>query len=590
MESFEELELSPELVEALAAEGIEVPTPLQANAIPVLRRGGSVVFVAGPGGGSFAAYGPSLLDRIEAAGNHPRALVLSPSRERSRALALALGRLALATGHRIGALGVPWAFPERADVLFATLDDLQRGVRSSEVKIDRASTLVLDGASTLLEDESERVTQLLQGMDREGFQLVFITDSVTPALRAFVEQHARRAVFLPSESAAPDAAEAPLQRGTLRLRIVEGEREDALPGLLLELFESGSGHVLLFAHSEDRAADIGDYLALHGFSSGAPGDPEVPVWLGVNPLEARSAMKDAGVGAAAVATISIEPPLDADELDRRHGGGGAAGNANGFVVATSRELPHLRRIARTAGYTIDIVSPKEGGAVDEASTFLAEIERVVADEDLLPHLVLLEPLIRKVGAVQVAAALGFLLRKRALSARVSRTDGSARSESVSRPPAWARLFLSVGEKDGVSTRDLLGAIIGEAGVAGDEVGRIDLRETFAKVEVQEQVAERVIRALNGTSIRGRSVRADFDRGEASRSPGKGGDRGRGDKGRPGSKGDDRPRRSAGPATRGARPAGGDRGKGGGGKPYSRGKADGGGKGRRSDSPKPGRPD
>jgi ATP-dependent RNA helicase DeaD len=32
--------------------------------------------------------------------------------------------------------------------------------------------------------------------------------------------------------------------------------------------------------------------------------------------------------------------------------------------------------------------------------------------------------------------------------------------------------------------------------------------------VHEGVADQVIRALNGTSIRGRSVRADFDRGEA----------------------------------------------------------------------------
>jgi ATP-dependent RNA helicase DeaD len=71
----------------------------------------------------------------------------------------------------------------------------------------------------------------------------------------------------------------------------------------------------------------------------------------------------------------------------------------------------------------------------------------------------------------------------------------------------------VGLRDGVGAGDLLGAILGEAKVEKDQVGRIDLKDTFSRVEVHDSVADRVIRALNGTSIRGRSVRADFDRGE-----------------------------------------------------------------------------
>jgi ATP-dependent RNA helicase DeaD len=57
-------------------------------------------------------------------------------------------------------------------------------------------------------------------------------------------------------------------------------------------------------------------------------------------------------------------------------------------------------------------------------------------------------------------------------------------------------------------------------VAGDQIGRIELKDTFSRVEVHEAVADRIIRALNGTTIRGRSVRADFDRGEGRpRGPG-----------------------------------------------------------------------
>jgi ATP-dependent RNA helicase DeaD len=80
-----------------------------------------------------------------------------------------------------------------------------------------------------------------------------------------------------------------------------------------------------------------------------------------------------------------------------------------------------------------------------------------------------------------------------------------------RPVAFVRLFVSAGTRDNIRPGDLVGAITGEAGVKGEQVGKIELRDTFAVVEVAADVADRVIRALNGTTLRGRSLRVDFDR-------------------------------------------------------------------------------
>jgi ATP-dependent RNA helicase DeaD len=86
-----------------------------------------------------------------------------------------------------------------------------------------------------------------------------------------------------------------------------------------------------------------------------------------------------------------------------------------------------------------------------------------------------------------------------------------------------RVFLSVGERDGLTPGDLLGAITGEAHVPGEAVGKIEIRESHTLVDIQDTVAQKVIRALNGTTIRGRAVRADADRGPG---PSRGGGRGR----------------------------------------------------------------
>jgi len=80
--------------------------------------------------------------------------------------------------------------------------------------------------------------------------------------------------------------------------------------------------------------------------------------------------------------------------------------------------------------------------------------------------------------------------------------------------------MSVGEREGLRPGDLLGAIVGESGVPPEKVGKIEIRESFSLVEVDHGVAHQVIQAVNGTTIKGRAVRADFDRGGRSRQGGR----------------------------------------------------------------------
>ena len=95
----------------------------------------------------------------------------------------------------------------------------------------------------------------------------------------------------------------------------------------------------------------------------------------------------------------------------------------------------------------------------------------------------------------------------------------------------------MGSRDNVRAGDLVGAITGEAGITGAQVGKIELRDTFSVVEVAADVADRVIKALNGTTMRGRALRVDYDRRSTAPRPGGG------ERGRPGrSEGGDRPRR------------------------------------------------
>ena len=70
-----------------------------------------------------------------------------------------------------------------------------------------------------------------------------------------------------------------------------------------------------------------------------------------------------------------------------------------------------------------------------------------------------------------------------------------------------RLFISAGRMDGVRPGDLVGAIAGESGIEGSSIGSIDIFSRYSFVEVQARDGERVISALDGAQVRGRSVQA-----------------------------------------------------------------------------------
>jgi ATP-dependent RNA helicase DeaD len=82
MEKFRQLGLSPNTLAAIKSKGFEEPTPIQAQAIPLLLSGDSdVVGQAQTGTGKTAAFGLPIIEKaIENAG-HVQALILAPTRE-----------------------------------------------------------------------------------------------------------------------------------------------------------------------------------------------------------------------------------------------------------------------------------------------------------------------------------------------------------------------------------------------------------------------------------------------------------------------------------------------------------------------------
>ena len=75
-----------------------------------------------------------------------------------------------------------------------------------------------------------------------------------------------------------------------------------------------------------------------------------------------------------------------------------------------------------------------------------------------------------------------------------------------------RIFIGVGRERGVRPKDLVGAITGEAGIRGTQIGSIQISKSFSIVEVSQDVASHVLESLRAGKIKGKRVQVKMDKG------------------------------------------------------------------------------
>ncbi|WP_149243327.1 DEAD/DEAH box helicase [Dyadobacter sp. 32] len=92
-----------------------------------------------------------------------------------------------------------------------------------------------------------------------------------------------------------------------------------------------------------------------------------------------------------------------------------------------------------------------------------------------------------------------------------RSEGGRDESKRSATPeaGMTRLFLSLGRKDHILPKDIVGAIAGEANIPGKTIGAIDIYDKFTFVDVPERDARAVLRAMDGNTIKGKPVQIDI---------------------------------------------------------------------------------
>ncbi|MGH7765380.1 MAG: DEAD/DEAH box helicase [Candidatus Dormibacteraceae bacterium] len=541
MTTFAELGLSAGTLTVIADLGFEVPTPVQEQTTPALLAGRDVIAQAPTGTGKTAAYGLPIVERLDESRLLPQALVLVPTRELAIQVAEALHGMGqhrqMVTLPIYG--GQPYdrqfrALKRGVQVVVATPGRLLDHLERKTLALQTIRTVVLDEADEMLNmGFIEDIEKILSSVPKEHQTALF-----SATLPARVLKLAGQYLKNPHRvSVAAREAVAPRVR-QVYYEVAWRDKADAL-ARVLDYEKPDSA--IVFVRTKRDADVVAEQLnatgyiaqAIHGDINQAQRERVLDRFRGGHTqLLVGTDVAARGLDIPDVThIINYDLPTDAESYVHRIGRTGRAGQSGeALTLVTPGERRQLSMIEHGIHRKIlPLRLPTDAQIAERRRTaFRDEVLKILDAGELDPFIEMVTDLASSRDIAEVAAAALKMAahkvqppaRPRAVAPATSpapRSSGApspARRRDVRTEPRrvdseMTRLFLRVGKKHGVRPADVVGAIANEAGLNGDDIGDIDLYDTFAFVEVPAASAQAVEVALNKTQIRGRPPRASI---------------------------------------------------------------------------------
>lgn len=383
-------------------------------------------------------------------------------------------------------------------------------LRSSAVKLEGVRAVIIAWADELLEArEGEALEVVLAEIPKDASRIV-VADHLTNDVEALIERHLRRASRQGVDAEDNEPASLPIRY----VSTTPAGRHAALRRLLDDLDPPS---VIVLASDSNAVEEARAAVASLGYE----GDASVRVEGA--PIEEQAAL-----------VVFYDLPLRATEVAKVE----ATAPAQVVALVTPRQVPALRRLTTGAVEPLDVSrAAAKARARDERlrAAIRAELQAGFPAREVMA----LEPLLSEFDGLEIAAAALRVLER-------NRSDESARRADAEKPvpraaerPAdrgderrearprraegargateFTRVFMSVGDRDGVRPGDLVGAITGESGITSDRIGKLDIRDGHSVAEIASADAETVIEKMNGLTLKGRRITARVDDRPAPRS-------------------------------------------------------------------------
>lgn len=520
---FEEMGLGSAVLRAIEKVGYETPSPIQAQAVPVILSGRDLMGQAETGSGKTAAFAWPLLSRIDMSQNRPQVLVLAPTRELAIQVTAAFEKYATGIENFRAVTiygGQSYETQLRAlnrgvQVVVGTPGRVMDHLRRKTLDLRNLKTLVLDEADEMLRmGFIDDVEWILEQLPQER-QILSFSATLPPPIQRIAKNYLQDPthIAIKGKSATADSitqtcvflsAREKLER---LVRILETEQSDG---------------VIIFVKTRNSTIVVSEGLVQRGIiASPLNGDiPQAQRERTVNQLKSGRINVVVATDVAARGldvqrishVINYDFPHDTEAYVHRIGRTGRAGrNGNAILFVEPKEKGKLSRLQRATNQRIETFKQK---SIDEINQLRVEKfkEQVVkasshGDAKFFTQLVNELRDDSELSIEQIAASLGVLAQGQTplLLKELKDRKSSRKRESVRERGPMTLYRIEVGREHGVGPGNIVGAITNEANLNNSQIGRINIFDKFSTILLPSELNSEVINHLKHVYVSGQAL-------------------------------------------------------------------------------------
>ena len=453
-DSFSSLPISSAQIANLDSLGYKKMTAIQAQGLPYVLEGKDLIAKAKTGSGKTATFGIGLLQHINPRFFGVQALVLCPTRELADQVGKELRKLARSTPNIKLVLlcgGKPFA-PQKsslehgAHIVVGTPGRIQDHLSRGTLTLAGVNTLVLDEADRMLDMGFVDVINEIIAQTPDKRQTLLFSATYPSTIKKMCAAILQDPVTVSVEA---EHTESVIEQ--IFYQAKASRRNDAI----LALFEHYQPETtLVFCHTKIQCDEVARFLhnhqiealAIHGDLEQRERD-QVLVRFANHSCSVLVATDVAARGLdikSLQAVINFELPHDADIYIHRIGRTGRAGEKGiALSLFTEQEQPRVKAIAEFQG----------------KACLFKELDSLTAS----PGFTLQSPMVT--------------------------------------------IQLDAGRRNKIRPGDLLGALTGDAGLSGSQIGKIDIFDISSYVAIQSSAVNKALGFFSNGKVKGRSVRA-----------------------------------------------------------------------------------
>ncbi len=517
-QSFGEITLSKQVLQALFEMGFEEPSPIQRDAIPLALEGQDLIGQAQTGTGKTAAFGIPVVERINPKFQAVQALVITPTRELAVQVSEEIAKigkhrhikpLAIYGGQSIDRQ--IRALRYGCQVVVGTpgrlLDHLNRGT----LRLQYVKTVILDEADEMLDmGFIEDIESILNQAPGER-QIMLFSATMPPEIRRLAHNYMTN----------PKSVE--VSRDELTVPLIEQvfyeTRDKIKVDALCRIIDiEDIDQAIIFCRTKRGVDELVAALEARGyFSEALHGDlsqqqrDRVMKRFRDRKTELLIATDVAARGLDidnVTHVINFDIPQDPESYVHRIGRTGRAGRkGQAITLISSKEYRQLRTIERLIKTRIQRCELPSMADVSErqAENLKNKLIQVIKQDHLSTYRSIVNELFEEYDSIDIAAAALKYAVEGISETEEHHIDEEFAFGNTGAAPGMVRLFMNIGRLQQIRPQDIVRWIADESGIPGNIIGMINIYDKFTFVEVPEQYATRVLSCMHQNMIKGRKV-------------------------------------------------------------------------------------